>query len=73
MTFTAKATSPSDFLSWIQSAKQFNKILNSEEYDKLSAPSKNNPQTLYSSADTDLFDKIIMKFMPPTMEHGDHK
>ena len=41
------------------------KSLNLEEYQKLAAPSKDNPVEIYQLQDENLFDKIIMKYMTP--------
>lgn len=84
MKFTARASTEQDFNDWIASVKKSPLSLTTAEYAKLSAPSKNNPQALYSTSATDLYDTIVMKYMLPTttetpdthdmpdMEHGDH-
>jgi len=66
MTFVVKSTSPSDFDEWIASAKQSPIQLTDDIYDELLKPSINNPIMLYSSVETDLFNKIVMKYMHPT-------
>lgn len=86
MKFTARASTDEDFNEWIASAKKSPLSLTAAEYTKLAAPSKNNPETLYGTSETELYDTILMKYMMPTktdsstthdmsdmdMEHMDH-
>lgn len=65
MHFIARASTDTDYQEWVKSVKQSTKALNREEYDKLAAPSKDNPQEIYDLKDDTLFDQIIMKFMHP--------
>lgn len=65
MHFIAKASSEEDFHQWTETVKKTAKSLNLEEYDKLSAPSKNNPVQLYLLKEEDLFNSIINQFMHP--------
>lgn len=70
MHFLAKATTDEDFKSWVEKQKQSQNTLNFENYNKLALPSENNPVESFILEDTNLFDKIIMKFMHPhTMSH----
>lgn len=64
MTFTAKATSQSDFDQWVQSTKSL-KPLSLSDYNQLVEPSSYNPVASYSLNQTDLFDQIVMKYMHP--------
>ncbi len=68
MHFVTRASSEEDYKQWLQSAKQSTKILNLEEYDKLAAPSSNNPTEVYQLKDEKLFDQIINKYMHPQMK-----
>lgn len=68
MTFTARATSDSDFNQWVQSVKSSGNALSANEYYKLVEPSYDNPVTVYGSVQNHLFDNIIMKFMMPGMD-----
>ncbi len=65
MTFTAKATSESDFSSWVESVKTSGKSLTMDSYNQLAKPSEYHPVEYYQLADIDLFDRIIMKYMHP--------
>ncbi|HVC36296.1 MAG TPA: ubiquinol oxidase subunit II [Candidatus Dormibacteraeota bacterium] len=65
MSFTARASSPTDFNSWIVSVKRSSKRLNLDTYNQLSKPSQNSPLTYFSSTEPDLYNSIIMKFMMP--------
>ncbi len=65
MHFITRASSEEDYHQWVQSAKQSSKALNLEEYNKLAAPSKNNPEEIYQLKDETLFNQIIMKYMYP--------
>ncbi|MBF0298651.1 MAG: COX aromatic rich motif-containing protein [Oligoflexia bacterium] len=64
MTFVAKSTSKSDFDSWVTSVKQSPHQLTDRTYNELFTPSENNPVTLYSYVEKDLFNKIVLKYMP---------
>lgn len=65
MKFKAKASSQAEFDAWVETARQTPYILNSEEYEKLAMKSRNNNVTYYSSAESGLYDKIIMRYMTP--------
>lgn len=65
MHFITKASTENDYHHWIEAMKQSSKILNLEEYNKLAAPSKDNPVEIYQLKDDNLFDQIIMKYMHP--------
>jgi cytochrome o ubiquinol oxidase subunit 2 len=67
MTFTAHASSDSDFKSWVQDVKQnAPQRLTLTSYSQLAKPSENNPPSYYASAQTGLDATIIMKYMTPT-------
>jgi cytochrome o ubiquinol oxidase subunit 2 len=63
MKFTARASSQQDFDNWVQGAKQSPNVLDMVEYERLLKPSENNPSALYSRADADLYDAVVMKYM----------
>lgn len=65
MIFVAKATSQLDFDKWVESVKQSGLRLTEEIYDELVKPSENNPVVFYSYVKEDLFNKIVMRYMPP--------
>lgn len=65
MHFITRSSSEEDYQQWIESAKKSEKTLSFEEYEKLAAPSQDNPVELYQLKDTQLFDQIMMKYMHP--------
>jgi cytochrome o ubiquinol oxidase subunit 2 len=75
MHFIARASAESDFNAWVSDVKRSPERLSQATYDALSQPSENNPVTLYSSVDANLYDTIVMKYMMPagggeTHNHG---
>lgn len=70
MHFIARASSEEEYLKWTESAKQSSNILNFESYNKLAAPSQNNPVEIYLLKENNLFDQIIMKYMHPQEVQG---
>lgn len=65
MHFITRASSEEHYHQWLESAKKSSNVLNLEEYNKLAAPSKNNPAELYQLKEGKLFDQIILKYMHP--------
>jgi cytochrome o ubiquinol oxidase subunit 2 len=63
MKFIARASSQQDFNDWVLRVKQSPNVLDMIEYERLLKPSENNPTFLYSSADVDLYDTVVMKYM----------
>jgi cytochrome o ubiquinol oxidase subunit 2 len=70
MKFTTRVSSAKDFHTWAQTVKKTDKKLDSEVYEELLVPSQNNPQTLYSSFDGNLYDNVIMKYTGSMEGHG---
>ncbi len=68
MKFTARASSESDYQSWITHAKHSELGLDKETYGQLAKPSKNNPVAYYASVDETLYANIVMKYMMPGHE-----
>jgi len=64
MRFIAKAGSVEDYKSWVAKAKGSN-ALSFEEYEKLAKPSSYMAPITYRLADSNLFEQVLMKFMPP--------
>lgn len=62
MKFTARAGSEQEFDAWVKNVRSSDVSLDSSEYDRLVAPSENNPAVFYSSADTDLYGKLLTKY-----------
>ncbi len=65
MRFIAKSTSQKDFDLWLQTVKLSEKILTMETYNELVKPSENNPKTVYSRVNENLYNNIMMKYMTP--------
>lgn len=72
MTFVARASSKKDFDAWVEAIRFYGNNLDFIGYEQLAKPSKNNPQVLYTLAESDLFNRIIMKFMSPPQEEMKH-
>jgi cytochrome o ubiquinol oxidase subunit 2 len=77
MKFTANATSKEDFDLWVREVSMTSDTLSAAEYEELLKPSENNPVALYSAIDSDLYAKVLMKYMgahehQPTPHDGGH-
>lgn len=66
MRFTARAMSEDSFEQWVQITKQLDKPLGLAEYHDLAKPSENEPPQFFSSAQSNLYDNIVMKYMSPS-------
>lgn len=65
MTFTAKAVSNADFELWASGLRASSQALTLDEYNRLAAPSTDNPQAGYAAVDQNLYNDIIDKYMSP--------
>jgi cytochrome o ubiquinol oxidase subunit 2 len=65
MKFTARVGSSDDFNVWAQAAKQSPNMLDGATYASLLKPSENNPIAVYTTADSGLYDTVLMKYMAP--------
>lgn len=65
MHFITRASSEEEYQHWVQAAKQSSKNLTLEEFNKLVAPSQNDPIEIYQLKDENLFNQIVMKYMHP--------
>jgi len=65
MRFTAEAASDQKFNDWVRLAKRSPQRLDMSTYAQLARPSKNDPVVTYSSADSDLYNKVLLKYMGP--------
>lgn len=63
MKFVAQSSSNDDFNAWVSSVKQAPNALTFNVYNSLVKPST-TPVTNYSSTAIDLYDTIVMKYMP---------
>ena len=68
MNFTAKSTTANDFNNWVQLVKQTKNELSLNAYDNLAKPSQNDPLAYYSSSQSGLYDRIVMKYMYPASQ-----
>lgn len=66
MSFSVKSISPKDFEDWIGQVKKSSLHLTKDTYDDLVKPSVNKSIILFSEVETDLYHKIIQKYMYPT-------
>lgn len=65
MRFNAEATSQADFDRWVASVQQSPNRLDGGAYAALARPSQNNPAAVYASAEQNLYDKVLTKYMAP--------
>lgn len=63
MTFVARATSKADFDAWVIETKKSSKALDMTAYEELAKPNVSKEPVLYTLEDTELYDKIVMKYM----------
>jgi cytochrome o ubiquinol oxidase subunit 2 len=63
MTFKAKSETKKDFDMWARNIAASDNHLTWSEYSKLAEPSENNQVTYYMLHDSDLYNKVIMKYM----------
>lgn len=71
MRFVAKASSESDFDTWVESVRKSPQSLTASEYTKLVKPSENNVIAFYSSHENQ-FDTILEKYMLPYSTQMSH-
>ena len=65
MVFTAKAGTQADFEAWVRSAQSSSSRLTQTTYANLAKPSQNVSPIFYASAQSNLYDTIVMKYMTP--------
>jgi len=66
MTFTAHASTQTDFNHWVGQVQQSHPSLTMSHYSQLARPSSYNPPAYYASAQPNLFNAIVMKYMVPS-------
>lgn len=71
MKFTTKATSTTEFESWVKD-KQSSSPLDASAYDALAKRSKNNPPTTYRYKDRSIYANVINKYMAPEGSDSGH-
>lgn len=65
MRFDVRATTQSEFESWIEFTKRRPAQLNLDTYTDLAKPSSNVPVAYYAASERGLYDKVVMKYMRP--------
>jgi cytochrome o ubiquinol oxidase subunit 2 len=63
MAFTARASSQADFDAWVDEVAQSKQGLDMATYNDIAQPGSVKAPTYYVLKDTDLYDKIVMKYM----------
>lgn len=71
MRFVARAGSMEEFESWVQEVKKSPEILDATSYETLLEPSENNQPKYYSSADSSIYAKVLMKYNSSSGSHTD--
>jgi cytochrome o ubiquinol oxidase subunit II len=66
MVFNAKSSSLDDFNQWVGNVRDSNQSLGINMYNDLLEPTQYDPVAFYRLEKDDLFDWIIMKYMPPS-------
>ena len=69
MKFVARASSRSDFDTWIRTVKSSSATLDTTEYANILKPSENSPAVFYAEADQKLFSNVLVKYGG---SHGTH-
>ncbi|HWT39839.1 MAG TPA: ubiquinol oxidase subunit II [Dongiaceae bacterium] len=72
MHFKVYSMTEGDFTTWTKKASYSQNMLTSDAYNKIAAPSKNDPETTYLLMDNTLYDDVIMKYMMPSDSNGSH-
>ena len=65
MRFTAKAGSDKEFSNWLETARHSPVKLDRATYNDLVKRSENEPVSLYSSVEKNLYDQVVLKYMTP--------
>ena len=65
MTFTTRATSKAEFDDWAASTSRLNTNFTQSEYDLLAVPSIYKKLAFYKMSDSELYDRVVMKYMMP--------
>ena len=73
MKFIARASTLEDFNTWVGETKSSSLILDDMEYKKLLVPSENNQMAVYSEANPDIYNAMLIKYMGSQNQHTGHK
>ncbi len=63
MKFIARSSTQEQYDLWVEGVKRGNKRLASAQYDRLVIPTTNQPAMFYSTVESNLYNKVIMKYM----------
>jgi cytochrome o ubiquinol oxidase subunit 2 len=66
MHFATQAVSRAQFDSWVKNLQGSPRQLSQPAYDNLASPSLSNPATYYSNVKPNLYDDIVLKYLPPS-------
>jgi cytochrome o ubiquinol oxidase subunit 2 len=67
MTFAANVSTEAGFNTWVRDMQQNTSSLDSNAYDKLLKPSEATPAAYFGHYDSDLYAKVLMKYMSHDM------
>lgn len=65
MTFDADSTSDYEFNSWVKRTERYGEPLGISAYNDLSAQKRDKRRIVYTNVPSDLYDRVIMKYMQP--------
>jgi cytochrome o ubiquinol oxidase subunit 2 len=65
MTFTTRASSQKNFNSWMKQLSAANNNLTQDSYDQLAKPNEDHRVVYFSSVDSSLYHRTVMKYMEP--------
>jgi len=65
MRFTASASSQADYDNWIALARNSGGTLDANAYHQLAKPSVSPTTPMYSSVESDLYSRVLLKYMVP--------
>jgi len=63
MKFTTRVSSKDAFDAWVRGVSLSGNALDTAGYDRLLKPTQNNSHTFYWLSESDLYDKVLMKYM----------
>lgn len=65
MKFIARASSETDYRTWVNQVKQSPRTLDETTYRQLAQPSENTKPVYYTADDQNLYDKVVLQYMTP--------
>ena len=65
MYFNAKSSTEEEFDQWVNSVRRSPQSIGFDKYNELVKPTEYVPVTYYRLGQNDLFDQILMKYLPP--------